>query len=1047
MTLVAKPFSTLINFSRGTGATRVNSAGLIVGVDFSVTSNTIATGSKTFTLAADLNVNRDWPVGSNVIAVAQAGATGTMTGTVTSYTPSTQSLVINVVSVTGSGTSTDWRIGSLEMREDYDPVTLVRRGVLSEVASTNLLNVDSNSVNLSFVSATRITNAGIAPNGSNNAIKYVAANGVGPGSNRAQFTFTAIPNKYYIISVFAKKAEFTSFAVGAGGSMGSQLSPKEASFNLVTGTTDAPSVSTIQDYGNGWYRCSLVVLAPSTTGAVQVFTQTGDGTSGVLLFGFQLEVSDTSILPAPSYIPTTSTQVTRNADSFPLTSAALTSIRQGESTLYAEIDCPDTGVAQKRALRLSGVNADIRIGKQGTGTLSNFPKMAEGAGLRLMGTANSLIRGNGQEMIGVTAVNDRTGTLTALQFTNAVAFDGVNRFLLATNTATNNAANEEVQIDPALTTFSGRGLGALELNTAYHNGSRFLIGVNNPGVVVISDDGQSYRRINSLAFSGGGTIGITSGLVGGISRNVAVGSNGFIATSDNNGETWTSRTSGVATDLVATAFGASTFVVLSSTAANSRYSTDGITYLSVTGLTGNPSSIFFTGSQFVAINTIGGVFTSNNGQAFTAVTTTGISPAFTSARGVTYENGFYVIVGNGGQIAISQTGAAASPATWTTFVTAQTGTSNNLQKVSAFGANFYAVGDAQTIIRFGQSLTPTFSTQPAGVGSSLRGVVASATTIITVGTTGAITSSTDGTTFTSRTNNNQVLNGIAFGNNTFVSVGNAANGSGYIATIAADGTVTRRVSGVNSALSTPKFLNGAFYVGSFVNMGGRILRSSDGGQTWQTLVLGGIAEGTFDIAFGNNIYIAAQGTGRVVTSTDGTTFSQVSTGVTSQTLRAIDFANGTFVLVGDAGAIITTTSGTTYTLRNSNTTANLNSVMFSTRDNLWYAAGNGGVLLYSPDAITWTAVQNSGTASILGTTLQSNQPLPQFKSGVNKIALSYKQNQVIAALNGVASTSDTTATIPVITAASIAENLNGYINKVEIFPTALTTAELTAKTL
>jgi len=139
-----KLFSDLVTFSRGTGATRVNSAGLIVGVDFSATSNTIATGSKTFTITADANVNRDWPVGSNVIAVSQAGAPGSMTGTVTSYTPSTQSLVINVVSVAGSGTSTDWRIGSLDVREDYDPVTLAKKGVLSEVQSTNFMRNSEN---------------------------------------------------------------------------------------------------------------------------------------------------------------------------------------------------------------------------------------------------------------------------------------------------------------------------------------------------------------------------------------------------------------------------------------------------------------------------------------------------------------------------------------------------------------------------------------------------------------------------------------------------------------------------------------------------------------------------------------------------------------------------------------------------------------------------------------------------------------------------------------------------------------------------------------
>jgi hypothetical protein len=57
------PFSDVVTFTRAGGATRVNQAGRIVGVDFSSTSNTISVGSKTFTLVSDANNNRDWFVG------------------------------------------------------------------------------------------------------------------------------------------------------------------------------------------------------------------------------------------------------------------------------------------------------------------------------------------------------------------------------------------------------------------------------------------------------------------------------------------------------------------------------------------------------------------------------------------------------------------------------------------------------------------------------------------------------------------------------------------------------------------------------------------------------------------------------------------------------------------------------------------------------------------------------------------------------------------------------------------------------------------------
>ncbi len=69
----------------------------------STTLHTIGTGSKSFTLAADIR----FVVGMTVIA--DAGSNNTMTGTVTSQ--SGLSLVLNVTSTTGSGTFASWTIG------------------------------------------------------------------------------------------------------------------------------------------------------------------------------------------------------------------------------------------------------------------------------------------------------------------------------------------------------------------------------------------------------------------------------------------------------------------------------------------------------------------------------------------------------------------------------------------------------------------------------------------------------------------------------------------------------------------------------------------------------------------------------------------------------------------------------------------------------------------------------------------------------------------------------------------------------------------------
>ena len=80
----------------------------------SVTSNVIGTGAKTFTVGTGLQF-----VAGNAVTVynGSLGTPGTaptnsMTGTVTSYNSGTGSLVLNIASVTGSGTFTSWNVTS-----------------------------------------------------------------------------------------------------------------------------------------------------------------------------------------------------------------------------------------------------------------------------------------------------------------------------------------------------------------------------------------------------------------------------------------------------------------------------------------------------------------------------------------------------------------------------------------------------------------------------------------------------------------------------------------------------------------------------------------------------------------------------------------------------------------------------------------------------------------------------------------------------------------------------------------------------------------------
>lgn len=945
-------FTDDFTFTRGTGATRINAAGLIVGVDFSSTSNTIGTGAKTFTLAADANVNRDWPVGSAVRVVDQVSA-NTMEGTVTTYTPSTQALVLDITSVTGSGTFTNWRIGSLEVRRDAD-------GVLREPMRSNLL---LNSATLSTQTVTVVSGTvyalsfwgtgQIVTSGANS--QTVVGNGAFPNAARREVTFTA----------------------------------------------------------------TTASLTLTVTGSV-TFAQVEAGSSST------------------SYIPTTTVAVTRNADTFTFTPAAIAKFRQGQGALIVEANASDAGTAQRAALRLTGPSGEIRLGKQGVATSGNFTKMAEGGNVQLLGNTSSL-KFDGLEYTVPAPTSVRTGLPIGLNLGNtvgpAITHNGGGQFGLT-------PFSIECLVDEAVTTIDEKGVGIVTLNGSHHNGSRFLIATAVIGTVVLSTDGLSYRRINTTVITQACNE-VTSGMVGPTLRNVIVGAAGFIATSDDNGETWVSRTSGTANAVTGATRSTTHFIssVSSASAANNIIrSTDGITWaFANSGLTQSQNDVHANGAQVVTVGNAGTISVStDNGATWTASPSSGVVTT-QNLNGVHYNASanLWVAVGNAGTIIT----ATDPTGTWTLQTS---GIAGNLIEVGYFNSLWVVVSTTGGIVLTSPNAV-TWTQRNTGLSGSMVGIAASGTRLIITGAIGAFASSEDGLTYTSRTNNNATLNGIAYGAGVYVSVGNAVNGSGYIATIDGAGTVTRRVSGTpsNVNLTNAKYARGAFYA---TGTGTVLLRSTDG-AVYSSLTIGGTGFTLNDIADSGSLMIAVGSGGRYSTSSNGTTFGNSAlNGQTTQQLNGIEFANGSFVIVGNAGVILTTTDGATYTLRTSGTTQNLTSVMFSTRDQRWYAAGNAGTLIYSDDnGVTWASVNNAGFGAVTNSTLQTSKLLQQWKSGRNTMALSYKANEVIVGLNGVAVT-DSANTIPSITAGVLGESFNGKIKSAKFQPNPLTLAEIEAIT-
>lgn len=116
------------------------------------------------------------------------------------------------------------------------------------------------------------------------------------------------------------------------------------------------SAATITPFANNWYRCTATFTATSTaTSSIRIAGvlnsganppldfYAGDGTSGVLIWGAQIETGSF----ATSYIPTTTGSVVRSADVCSITGSNFTSFyNQSEGTIIGQgiVDTVGVGI-------------------------------------------------------------------------------------------------------------------------------------------------------------------------------------------------------------------------------------------------------------------------------------------------------------------------------------------------------------------------------------------------------------------------------------------------------------------------------------------------------------------------------------------------------------------------------------------------------------------------------------------------------------------------------------------------------------------------------
>jgi hypothetical protein len=395
-------------FTRGSGATYIGSDGLIHGVDTSTTSNSISAASKTFTLDATAGQDQLWRTGD---AVEASNGSNIMTGTVTSYNATTQSLVCNMTTASGSGTFTSWRIGYRGPRFDHTSAG-VCRGLLIEEGRQNLILQSENFASASWAktggSISSVAN--VEPDGSANSELFSEDDT--SSTHRTFQSFTGVSGTSYTLSVFLKFAGRDQIFL-ENRSIGTN---PFVVFNIQNGTIGSVSsglTAAIQAYPNGWYRCSITGTATLAGGNYLIGGYSGGsifytGLNGpaFYLYGAQVEAGSF----ATSYIPTTTGTLARSADVCNITGANFTSFyNQSEGTLFANV---------------SGLMTDVLSGNRGFAVITD-------------GTYNNIIALNKDSSLATISGSMRTSNVSQFVLSNSYA--PFTQYKLALGVRTNDA--------------------------------------------------------------------------------------------------------------------------------------------------------------------------------------------------------------------------------------------------------------------------------------------------------------------------------------------------------------------------------------------------------------------------------------------------------------------------------------------------------------------------------------------------------------------------------------------------------------------------------
>jgi len=290
---------------------------------------------------------------------------------------------------------------------DSDPLVM-QYGYLPETAATNLLTYSEEFNNAIWVKtfSTISANAGIAPDGTMTADKLIPD--VTTGQHRVNYTTTSTAQAYSFSAYL--KADGYNYAwlrIGAAAvyvDLTGTLSP-----NTALGGSNPLSIH----IGNGWYRVSFNATAGVNDvvriNALSVSNGSdfaGDGTSGILVWGAQLETGTY----ASSYIKTAGATATRAADVLTVPLANVAGFNAAGYTMVVDMR------------QIVTINANRYFMSVTDGTSNNF------SGISNLGVTDNLFR-NSMTSGGIASVGvaETTVPITRSKFSSSFATNNVLR--------------------------------------------------------------------------------------------------------------------------------------------------------------------------------------------------------------------------------------------------------------------------------------------------------------------------------------------------------------------------------------------------------------------------------------------------------------------------------------------------------------------------------------------------------------------------------------------------------------------------------------------